>query len=109
MITNTHIHTHTHTQIYIYIYIYIYHKILCDKAFNIVKYPKYDEYSRGIASMVDKFFYKQTSGGSVKTETMSNQQLAEELQKRLIRKCKKRKVHSSFVENISYDDLVDMQ
>ena len=40
---------------------------------------------------------------------MSNQRLAEELQQRLIRKCKKRKVHSSFVENIWYDDLADVQ
>ena len=40
---------------------------------------------------------------------MSNQRLAEELHKRLIRKCKKRKVHSYFVENIWYVDLADMQ
>ena len=40
---------------------------------------------------------------------MSNQRLAEELHKRLIRKCKKRKVHSSFVENTWYVDLADMQ
>ena len=40
---------------------------------------------------------------------MSNQRLAEELHKQLIRKCKKRKVHSSFVENTWYVDLADMQ
>ena len=27
-------------------------KILCDRAFNIAKNPKYDEYQRGLASMV---------------------------------------------------------
>ena len=59
--------------------------------------------------MIYKFFYKQTAGGSVKSEIMSNQRLAEELHKRLIRKCKKRKVHSSFVENTWYVDLADMQ
>ena len=32
-------------------------KVLCDKAFNIAKNPKYDEY-RGLASMVYKFFDK---------------------------------------------------
>ena len=31
-------------------------KILCDKAFNIAKNPKYDGYQRGLASMVYKFY-----------------------------------------------------
>ena len=31
-------------------------KVLRDKAFNIVKNPKYDGYQRGVASMVYKFF-----------------------------------------------------
>ena len=31
-------------------------KVLRDKAFNIAKNPKYDEYQRGLASMVYKFF-----------------------------------------------------
>ena len=30
-------------------------KVLPDKAFNIAKYPKYDWYQRGLASMVFKF------------------------------------------------------
>ena len=33
-------------------------KGLRDKAFNIAKNPKYDEYQRGLASMVYKFFDK---------------------------------------------------
>ena len=33
-------------------------KCLRDKAFNIVKDPKYDGYQRGMASMVYKFFDK---------------------------------------------------
>ena len=33
-------------------------KILRDKAFNIAKNPKYDEYKRGIASMVYNFLIK---------------------------------------------------
>ena len=36
----------------------MFHKILCDKAFNIAKNPKYDEYQRGTASMVYKCFDK---------------------------------------------------
>ena len=37
-----------------------YDKILCDKAFNIAKNPKYDEYRRGIASVVYTFFDEKT-------------------------------------------------
>ena len=33
-------------------------KILRDKTFNIAKYPEYDGYQRGVASMVYTFFYK---------------------------------------------------
>ena len=34
-------------------------KVLRDKAFNITKNPKYDEYQRGLASMRYKFFEKE--------------------------------------------------
>ena len=40
---------------------------------------------------------------------MPDQQLAEELHKPIIRKFKKSKVHSSFIDNIWGDDLADMQ
>ena len=40
---------------------------------------------------------------------MSDQQLAEELHKSIITKFKKRKVHSTFMENILGADLADMQ
>ena len=39
---------------------------------------------RGLASMVYKFFDKQTAGGAIKS--MQNQQLANELHKPIIRK-----------------------
>ena len=53
-------------------------KILRDKVFNIDINPKYDEYQRGLASMVYKFFDKKSaSGGDIKNEIMSNQELAE--------------------------------
>ena len=58
-------------------------KILRDKAFNIAKNPKYDRYQRGLASIFCKFF--------------------------TIRRCKKRKVHSTFIDNIWGADLADMQ
>ena len=40
---------------------------------------------------------------------MSNKELAEELHKLTIRKFNKRKVHSSFLDNIWGTDLADMQ
>ena len=61
-------------------------KVLRDKAFNIAKNAKYDEYQRSLASVVYKFFDKKSSGVSVKNETIQNKKLAEELQKPIIRK-----------------------
>ena len=46
--------------------------------------------------MVYKFFDKKSSGSGV----MRNQQLANELHKPIIRKFKRRKVYSSFTDNI---------
>ena len=84
-------------------------KVLRDKTFNIAKNPKYDGYQRGLASVVYKFFDKKTSGSSIKSENISNKELAEELHKPIIRKFNKRKVHSPFAGNIWCADLVDMQ
>ena len=81
-------------------------KLLCDKASNTAEYPKYDGYHRGLASMVYKFFEKKPSGGA--NEIMTNQQLAEELHKPIIRKFVKRKVHSLFIDNIWDTDLANM-
>ena len=65
-------------------------KVLCDRAFNIAKNPKYDGYQCGLVSMVYKFFDKKTSGSSIKIENISNKELAEELHKPIIRKIYKR-------------------
>ena len=70
---------------------------------------KYDGYQRGLASMFYKFFDKKTSDSGIKNENMSGQQLAEELHKPIIRKFTKRKVHSTFINNIWGADLADMQ
>ena len=59
--------------------------------------------------MVYKFLDKKSSGGAVKNEIMPNQQLAGELQKPIITKFGKRKVHSSFMENIWGTDITNMQ
>ena len=51
--------------------------------------------------MIYKFFDRKTSGSGIKNENISDQQLAEELHKPIIRKFKKRKVQSPFIGNIS--------
>ena len=61
-------------------------KVLRDKAFNIAKNPKYDGYQRGLASMVYKFFDRKSKDGGVNIPLMSNEELAEELHKPIIRK-----------------------
>ena len=40
-------------------------KVLRDKAFNIAKNPKHDEYQRGLPSIVYKTFDKKSKGGGV--------------------------------------------
>ena len=80
-----------------------------DKAFNIPTTPKYGGYQRGLASMVYKFFGKNTSSGAVKNEDMSNKKLAEKLHKQMIGKLKNQKVFSSFIGHIWGADLADMQ
>ena len=55
--------------------------------------------------MVYKQFDKNTAGGA--NESMQNQQLVNELHKPIIRKFKKRKVYSSFQDNVWGADLVD--
>ena len=59
-----------------------------------------------LASMVFKFFDKKSTGGGIK---LSNQQLANELHKPIIRKFKRRKICSSFKDNIWGTDLADIQ
>ena len=44
-----------------------------------------------------------------KKEIIQNEKLAEQLHKPVIRKFEKRKVQSSFIDNIRGSDLVDMQ
>ena len=83
-------------------------KVLRDKAFKIASDPKYDGYQRGLASMVYKFFDKTSKGSGITTNEF-NYQLGNELHKPVIKKLKKRKVYSSFKDNIWGVDLADMQ
>ena len=84
-------------------------KVLKDKAFAIASNSKYDEYQRGLTSMVYKFFDKKSKGTGIKNEITENQQLANEHHKPIIRKFKKRTVYSFFKGNSWGVDLADMQ
>ena len=74
-------------------------KVLRDKAYDIASNPEYDGCQRGLASMVYKIFDKKTmrSGAVEPNESLK---LADELHKPIIRKFNKRKVYSSFKDNI---------
>ena len=92
-------------------------KVLHNKALNTAKNPKYDGHQRGLASTVHSVFDKKSAwlsdksgkGSGFKSTIKQNEQLAEELYKPVIRKFKKRKVHSSFKDNTQSADLTDMQ
>ena len=66
-------------------------KILKNRVFDIAKDPKYDEYQRGLASMVYKFFDSKASGSGAKL-IPENDQLANELRKPIIRKFEKKSI-----------------
>ena len=68
-----------------------YDKILRDKAFSIAKNPDNDGYQTGLASMVYKFFDKNTSDSSIKNENILNKEPAKELHKPISRKFNKKK------------------
>ena len=82
-------------------------KALRNKAFKIASNPKYDEHRRGLASMIFKLFDKKSTGSGIKY--VSNKKLVDELHKAIIIKFKRRKVDSSFKDNIWRDDLADVR
>ena len=85
-------------------------KVRRDKAFKIGSDQKYDDYQKGLASVVYRFFDKKSQvSGLNNNNNKENIQLADELHKPIIRKFKKRKVYSSFRDNIWGADLADMQ
>ena len=72
-------------------------KVLRDKAFKIASHPKYNGYQKGLASMVYKVFNKKYSWSGVAAQ---NFQLANEIHEQIIQNFKRRKVYSSFRDNI---------
>ena len=83
--------------------------MLRDKAYDIANNPEYDGYQRSLASMVYKFFDKNSTGSGINTTKPSCSVLADELHKPVIKKFNKRKVYSQFKDNIWGVDLADMQ
>ena len=53
--------------------------------------------------------WNKSTGSGIKNENISNKEFAEELQKPIIRKIKKRKIQSTFIDNIWGAHLADMQ
>ena len=87
-------------------------KVLRDKAYDIASNPEYDSCQRGLASMVYKFFDKNSTGSGfkkLKNTARNSSILADERHKPIIRKFNKRKVYSQFKDNIWGIDLADMQ
>ena len=82
--------------------------VLKNKALKIATDPRVNGYQRRLAS---KFFNERTKGSGInnKGNLLVNSQLAEELHKPIIKNFKRRKVYSSFKDNIWGVDLADMQ
>ena len=85
--------------------------VLKDKALKIATDPRVNGYKRGLASMVYKFFNERIKGSGINLQanSLNNEILAEELHKPIIKNFKRRKVYSSFKDNIWGVDLADMQ
>ena len=78
--------------------------VLKTKALKNATDPKFNGYRRELASMVYKFFNERT-----KVSGLNNEILAEELHNPIIKNFKRRKVYSTFKDNIWDIDLADMQ
>ena len=78
-------------------------KVLKDRAYEIAINPEYDGYKRGLRSMVYTFFDKKTGSG-----VSVNEELAQELNKSVIKKVKRRRAYLRFKDNIWAGDLAEM-
>ena len=85
--------------------------VLKNKALKIATGPRVNGYQIGLVSMVYKFFNERTKGSGINLQanSLNNEVLAEELHKPIIKNFKRRKVYSSFKDNIWGVDLADMQ
>ena len=85
--------------------------VLKKKALKIATDPRVNGYQRELASMVYKFFNETTkrSGINLQANSLNNETSAEELHKPIIKNIKRRKLYSSFKDNIWGVNLADMQ
>ena len=81
-------------------------KFFRDNVFKIASDTKYAGYQRGLASMIYKFFDKESNGSGVDTEP--SYQLVSELHKQIIENFKRRNVNSYFRDNIWGVALADV-
>ena len=85
-------------------------KVLRDKAYNTANnLSRHNGYERALATLVYLFFDKERKGAGIKNEIKENQQVANEHHKPIIRRFKKRKEYSSYMDNTWSVDLADMQ
>ena len=75
-----------------------------DRAFEIARNCKYNGYPRALAIMVYKYFDKKAGLG-----VSENNKLAEELNKTVMKKFKRRKVYARFKDNIWGADFAEME
>ena len=83
-------------------------KVLCNKTFNIAKNRNNNGYQHGPASMAYKSFNKKASDNAVKNDTQ-NEELSTELNKPIVKKFEKRKVHSASLDTIWGADFANTQ
>ena len=81
--------------------------VLENEALKIALDPKVNGYQRRLASMVYKFFNERTKRMGLKN-SLNNKILANKLHKPIIKNFKRRKVYSSFKDNIWGVDLADI-
>ena len=82
-------------------------KLLRDKAFNMTKILKYDEYQRELAPMVHEFVGERTSSTATKMRLFQIRNYQENYTNQLLDNL--RKVQSSFIDNVCSTDLADVQ
>ena len=84
-------------------------KVLRYKAFNIVKTQNMMDIKEVLLLWFINFLIKITAGGTTKNKIKQNDQLGEELHKKLFKKLKWGKVYSPLKDSIRGADLADMQ
>ena len=85
--------------------------VLKNKTLKIATDPRFNGYQGGLASMIYNFFNERTKGSGINLQesSLNNEVLAEGFHKPTIKNFKRRKVYSTFKDNIWGVNLADMQ